>query len=139
MTISEYISNFITNYVEGISISTNHLENGSDKYGLFKSPSRDMKFHIDGSYEISEYYQFYAKQDDISEENRVDSDKFLEDLTYWMDDFSTQYKYPSIDGGRTVTKIEITGCPYLIETVNNSESLYHMSLKITYEREEREV
>lgn len=138
MTISKYISDFISNYLDGVSITTNHLGDGPDKYGLFKSPSRDVTEHISGSYEITEHYQFFVKQDGVSEADRKDSDEFLEDLTYWMDDYPYNYEYPEIDGGRTVTNIGMTGCPYSMDVENNNEVVYQITLSITYTRE-REV
>lgn len=138
MTISKYISDFISNYLEGISITTNHLEDGSDKYGLFKSPTRDIHKYNDESYEITEQYQFFAKQDGISEVDRKDSDEFLEELTYWVDDYPHNYAYPDIDGSRMVTDISITGCPYSSDVENNNEVIYQIMLSITYIRE-REV
>lgn len=138
MTISKYISDFISTYLDGVSIDTNHLSDGPDKYGLFKSPTRDIRKNIDGSSEITEHYQFFAKQDGISEVDRKDSDAFLEDLTYWMDDYSLKYNYPVIDGNREIIDISITGCPYSMDVENNNEVVYQMLLSITYTRE-REV
>jgi hypothetical protein len=138
MTISKYISDFISKYLEGVSITTNHLEDGPEKCGLFKSPSREVKNYTDGSSEITEHYQFFVKQDGVSEADRKDSDEFLEELTYWMDDYPYKYEYPSIDGGRTVTNISITGCPYSMDVENNNEVIYQIMLSITYTRE-REV
>jgi hypothetical protein len=138
MTISKYISDFISSYLKGVSVATNHLEEGPDKYGLFKSPTRDVRNYTDGSYEITEHYQFFAKQDGVSEADRKDSDEFLEDLIYWVDDYSHNYAYPSIDGGRMVTDISITGSPYSLDVENNNEVVYQIMLSITYTRE-REV
>lgn len=138
MTISKYISDFISNYVDNIIITTNHLEDGPDKYGLFKSPSREIRECIDGSYEITEHYQFFIKQDGVSEADRKDSDEFLEDLVYWMDDYSYEYEYPDIDKGRKVTNISITGNPYSMDVENNNEVIYQIMLSITYTRK-REV
>lgn len=138
MTISKYIIDFISNHLDGFSIDTNHLGNGADKYGLFKSPSRDITHNIDGSYNITEHYQLFVKQDGISETDRKDADEFLEGLTYWMDDYSFNYEYPQIDGNRKVTDISITGCPYLMDVENNNEVVYQLMLSITYTRE-REV
>lgn len=138
MTISKYISDFISNYLDGVSIATNHLEDGPDNYGLFKSPARDIRNYNDGSYEITEHYQFFAKQDGVSEVDRKDSDEFLEELTYYMDDYNYDYEYPPIDGGRRVTDISITGSPYSMDVENNNEVVYQMMLSITYTRE-REV
>lgn len=136
MTISKYISDLLKNYVD-IEVDTNHVPDGSDQYGLFKSPTRDVKNHIDGSYEITEHYQFLARQRANSKDERKEVDEWLEDLAYWADDFSVNYEFPPIDGNRQVTGLSITGSPYPMES-DNRESLYQMSLSITYKRE-REV
>lgn len=135
MTIARYISDFISKYLEGIAIDTNHLGDGSDKYGLFKSPSREVVRNVDGSFGVTEHYQFFAKQAGVSEADRKDSDEFLEDLTYWMDDYPVKYQYPDLDGGRTVTNISMTGCPYPMEVENHNEVVYQILLSITYMRE----
>lgn len=136
MTISKYIVDFLKLY-ENIKIDTNHIQDGSDKYGLFKSPSRDRKEDLDGSATITEYYQFFAKQAAASEADRKDSDEWLEDLTYWVDDFGVFYPYPPIDGGRCVVDIEATGNPTPMQDLNK-EILYQISLAITYRREPQE-
>ena len=133
MTISEYIVNFLKNY-EGIEIDTNHMTDGSDKYGLFKSPSRDIKEFNDGTYQITEYYQFLARQSGVSKSERKEADAWLEELTYWIDDYPYNYGYPSIDNKREVTGLSITGSPYPMET-GDKESLYQIMLSITYMRE----
>ena len=137
MTVSKYITDLLKNY-EGIEIDTNHVSEGSDKYGLFKSPSRDIRNFIDTSYEITEHYQFMARQKTLSPVERKEADEWLEDLTYWADDFSRNYEFPKLDKNRIVTGFSITGNPYPMEAGNN-ETLYQMSLSITYVREREEV
>lgn len=137
MTMSEYVSYFISE-IMGVTVTTNHLEDGPDNYGLFKSPARDIKRHIDGSYDITEHYQFFAKQDGVSEVDRKDSDAFLEELVYLVDDIPYYGEYPEIDGNRKVTDISVTGCPYSLDVENNNEVIYQIMLSITYTRE-REV
>lgn len=137
MTISAYIVNLLKNY-EGIEIDTNHLPEGSDKYGLFKSPNRDIKNFNDSSYEITEYYQFLARQKAVSTSERKESDEWLEDLTYWIDDFPYNYSFPNIDGNRKVTGLSITGSPYPMEA-ENKETMYQIMLSITYIREREEL
>lgn len=64
MTISQYIVKLLSNY-EGLSIDMNHVSDGSDQYGLFKSPSRELREMNDGSCEITEYYNLWrASQPD---------------------------------------------------------------------------
>lgn len=136
MTISAAVASWLSFY-ESMEVDTNHIEDGSDKYGLFKSPTRTTKEFTDGSYEVTEFYQFYARQASVSEEDRKDSDAWLEDLSYWADDFPFNYNYPALDGGRKIDKIELTGTPYPMES-GSSDTLFQMSLSVTYIRE-REV
>ena len=133
MTISKYIVDFLKE-IGGIEIDTNHMQDGSDQYGLFKSPSRNKKDFNDGSYEITEFYQFLARFDSVSDTERKESDELLEDLTYELDDYKLMYDYPQIDKGRRVTDISVTGSPYPMEAKDKG-ILYQMSLSITYERE----
>ena len=137
MTISKAITEWLKGY-ENINIETNHIKDGSDKYGLFKSPARDIKNFNDNSQEITEYYQFMAKQSAVSDTERKEADEWLEDLTYWVDDYQVNYEYPDVGGNRRIESIELTGCPYPMESTDN-EILYQMSLKITYTREREEL
>jgi hypothetical protein len=136
-TISEAIVTFIKNY-QSIEIDTSHIRDGSDTYGLFKSPNRDVKLFNDYTQEITEYYQFMAKQSSVSNADRKTADEWLEDLTYWVDDYSLSYVYPTLTDNRNITNIELTGCPYPMESTED-ETLYQMSLKITYMREREEL
>ena len=133
MTISGYISNLLKHY-EGIEVDTNHVSDGSDKYGLFKAPARNIKEYNDSSYEITEYYQFTARQKTVSQSERKEADEWLEDLAYWADDFPYTYQFPELDNRRTVTGFSITGSPYPMEA-GNKDTLYEMTLSITYIRE----
>lgn len=133
MTISKYISDFLSTY-GGIKVETNHVQDGSDKYGLFKSPGRTVVEFNDCAYRITENYQFFAKQNSNSEYDRQDSDAWLEDITYWVDDYPWLNDYPDIDGNRKVEMIQLTGNPYPMEA-DGKETLYQMSLSITYIRE----
>lgn len=133
MTISEAISKWLAEYGE-IVIETNHVSDGSDKYGLFKSPQRNIVSHVDYSYEITEYYQLLARLNSLSEDDRKDSDELLEKLTYWADDYPFNYEYPALDGNRQILNISVTGSPYPLST-DSSDTVYQLSIEITYTRE----
>ena len=133
MTISEAISKWLAEYGE-IIIETNHVSDGSDQYGLFKSPQRNIVSHVDSSYEITEYYQLLARLNSLSEDDRKDSDELLEKLTYWADDYPFIYEYPVLDGNRQILNISVTGSPYPLST-NSSDTVYQLSIEITYTRE----
>ena len=133
MTISKYVADFLKLY-DGIEIDTNHVQDGSDKYGLFKSPSRDFERRVDGSAKITEYFQFLAAQRSIAEEERKEDDEWLESFTYWLDDYPVIYTYPELDGSRRVLDIKATGSTTPL-TDDNNRIVYQMLLSITYERE----
>lgn len=137
MTISAYIVNLLKEY-EGIEIDTNHVADGSDQYGLFKSPSRDIKEFNDGTYQITEYYQFLARQSGVSRSERKEADEWLEELAYWIDDLTYMYRLPALDKNREVTGISITGSPYPMES-DDKESMFQILLSITYVRERKEL
>lgn len=133
MTISQYITEFLKKY-ENIEIDTNHVADGSDKYGMFKSPARDVNKYIDDSYSITEYFNFFAKQSAIAESERKESDEWLEDFMYWLDDYAVNYEYPEIGGNRIIKNIQATGCPTPMFDDEN-DITYQISMSITYERE----
>lgn len=135
MTISSYVVNLLKEYGK-LEIDTNHLCDGSDQYGLFKSPSRNIREFNDGSYEITEYYQFLGRQVCVSKEERKEADEWLEDLTYWVDDFSHNYEFPALDHGRRVTALAVTGTPSPME-YQDDDTLFEMAIAITYTRERK--
>lgn len=137
MTISQAIVEWLNGY-DSIQIDTNHIRDGSDRYGLFKSPTRNVKDFINEEYEITEYYQFFAKQSTQSDSERKEADEWLEDLAYWADDYSYSYAYPDPGNGRCITKIEITGNPCPMES-DDHETLYEIALAVTYRREREEL
>lgn len=137
MTISAYIVNLLKHY-ENIEIDTNHVSDGSDKYGLFRAPGRNIREFNDESYEITEFYQFDARQAALSASERKEADEWLEDLAYWADDFPYRNEFPKLDKGRAVTGIAITGSPYPM-AVDGTEALYEMSISITYVREREDL
>ena len=131
-TISAAIVEMFDNL--GFTINTNHLNEGSDRYGLFRSPARTKVEQIDGSYIVTEAYQFFGRLDSISETEREDAEEQMEKLVYAVDDYIYNYDYPELTDNRTIQNVEITGCPYPFETTDE-DLLYQISLNITYLRE----
>lgn len=135
-TIAQAVSAWLSLYRD-VETETNHIKDGSDKNGLFRSPNRTVRHFLDGCYEVTEYYQFFARQKSVGEADRKDSDEWLEALVYWADDYPLLYEYPELTNGRKITLIEVTGAPYPMEGDARS-TLYQISLAVTYQRE-REV
>ncbi len=118
----------------GFTIHTNHISDGTGRYGVFRSPARTVQEYIDGSLLITEAYQFFGRLDSLSETEREDADEQMENLVYAVDDYLLTHDYPTLTGNRTIQKVEITGCPYPFETTDE-DLLYQISLNVTYLRE----
>lgn len=118
----------------GFTINTNHLCEGSDRYGLFRSPARLKIENIDGSYTVTESYQFFGRLDSLSETEREDAEEQMEALVYAVDDYIYNHDWPELTDNRTIQDVQITGCPYPIETTDE-DLLYQISLNVTYLRE----
>lgn len=118
----------------GFTIHTNHLSDGSDRYGLFRSPARTKIDNIDGSCLITEAYQFLGRLDSMSETEREDAEEQMEAFVYAVDDYIYDNDYPELTDNRTIQDVDITGCPYPVETTDE-DLLYQISLSITYLRE----
>ena len=135
-TISKAVSEWLSGY-EGLVIDTERIKDGSDKYGLFRSPNRLITEFADGSYTVKEYYSLLAKQSAISNEERLEADEFLENFCYWADDFYFDGEYPDIGGNRRITRIEVTGSPTAMIT-SPEETTYQISLAVSYTRDREE-
>ena len=118
----------------GFTIHTNHLSDGSDRFGLFRSPARTKIENIDGSCLITEAYQFFGRLDSMSETEREDAEEQMEAFVYAVDDYIYNNDYPELTDNRTIQDVDITGCPYPAETTDE-DLLYQISLSITYLRE----
>ena len=128
MTVSTYILNLIQEYAD-VSILTAYGESKSDKNGLVKLKNRELTEFSDGSYDITEQYQLYLKQKNESKT----SDQWLEDLLYWVDDYSITHGFKEIDSDREVVLLTADGVPYAFET-ESQELVYELSVLIKYHR-----
>lgn len=132
-TIAQALMQFLESF-GSLEAVTSYGDGGQDKYGLTRATDRTVKNCISGAYEITEYYQLYARQIGDSEGNLKECDEWLEALTYWVDDYSLQYDYPTLSGSRHIEKIELVGVPHSVD-IESNEMIYNLALTISYVRE----
>lgn len=133
MTVSQAISVFLAEN-ERVGIDTIHPLEGADQNGLSKKTERSIRNFINSEYEITESYEFVAKQTVLSASDRKEADEWLEELIYWTDDRSYYGNFPELGNNRKIVNIDLTGAPSSIAEEDN-ETRYKMSLSITYTRE----
>ncbi len=130
MTISESLANWLKEFLEIVTIETNEIEGKSDRCGLYRNFERDVEQHISNTYNITEYYQFFAKQPLQDEES---NDEWLEKIMYLVDDKNYCEEYPVLGNNRSCLEIELTGQPYKFEEETN-KTIYKIKIKIKYLR-----
>ena len=79
MTVSECLKEWLGDY-DNMDISellTDFIDAPEGCLALFKSPSREEKTFLDGSKEITEYYNFFARSSTQLEEKRVENQQMI--------------------------------------------------------------
>lgn len=137
MTVSQAIATLLSENGK-IEIDKVYASDGADQNGLCKKPEREVKNLIDGAYEITEQYSFAAKQKVLAETEKMETDAWLEELIYWVDDLAYCSNFPELGSGRKIISMEMTGKPYSIAAEDN-ETIYQMSLSVTYTREREDT
>lgn len=134
MTISESLVKWILSLPIDIRIETDSVGAGSDRFGLYRMPQRNVENHIDGGQVITEYYQLLCRQSSKTNTDRKSTDKWLEDFIYTVDDEAYYGDLPKLGKNRRCLNVEATGSPYVM-AADTDTNLYQIQLSITYERE----
>lgn len=137
MTVSQAILVLLSQNGK-IEIDKVHALDGADQNGLCKKPEREVRNLINGTYEIMEQYGFMAKQKVLAGTEKMETDAWLEELIYWVDDTSYCGSFPELGNGRRIISMEMTGTPSSIAAEDN-EITYQMSLSVTYTREREDL
>lgn len=139
MTISKAIVTWLKQ-IDGFQladIATDEIGTSADSNGLFRSPNRIITENIDGSYNVKEYFQFFARRDSQEDIDRQDNDTWIENLMYYIDDAGYKYALPTLDNNRTCKELEINGAPSMFQR-DSDTAVYQITIAITYSREREE-
>lgn len=136
MTISQSIIEWLNGYDAVIEdVDTDllaALQEPAEAYGFFKTPDRIIVPFLDGTREITEYYQFLTRQNSQLDSERIDNQEFLADMEEWVYQKNLAREYPDIIGVR-VTNIEVSNSFY-VQQSEETEAVYQLSIGITYIR-----
>jgi len=136
MTVSESIKEWLSGY-DGADISeiaTDFIEGDNGSFSIFKSPNTIEVEYIDGSKLVSEYYQFFARQSTIEENERIDNQQFLCDLEDWVSENDFEERYPTLPKGMTCTEVAVSNSETIISQEDDS-AIYQITIMIQYLKE----
>ena len=138
MTVSECLKDWLSEYdnLDFSDILTDFIDAPKDCMALFRSPEREERSYIDGSQGRTEYYNFFARKSTQLDEERVENQQLLDDLTEWIENKSIQEDFPDLSqvGKYTCEDINVNGS----STINSQESdnaIYQITIVIQYLKE----
>lgn len=103
---------------------------------LFRSPQKQEKAYLDGSKDITEYYNFFARKSTLLDETRVENQQLLDDLTEWIENKAFEEDYPDLSqvGNLTCEDITVNGAS-AINSQEDDNAIYQVTIAIQYLKE----
>ena len=125
MTIAECLKGWLNTYPKAdFGYIDTDIIKSDDGFSIFKSPNKTVVNYNDGSSLNTEYYQFFAKQSALLDEERIDNQQFMADFENWIDEKNFNEEYPDLNEAGKLQCTDIS--------INNSAT-------ITYESEDKAV
>lgn len=110
---------------------------GSRAFGVFKAPGDTVREFVDGSRDVTAHFLFLARQPSQTDGMRVGNQAWLEDFERWVRAENMARNLPQLDESRSCYAVNIAGS-FAMETQTESESVYQITLAISYFEEARE-
>lgn len=98
---------------------------------LVKEPIINKKTFISGKVRATEHYTLMVRLDSQLDDSRMENNEWGELLEQWIEEQGRKRNFPVIDG--TVQQIKIT-TPFYMGIGDMQESVYQLTISITYER-----
>ena len=119
---------------ESWKINTDILPAKIKDCAVIKEPIINKKNFISGKIRATEHYTLMVRLDSQLDESRIDNNEWGESLEQWIEEQDRNKNYPEIDG--IVQSIRIT-TPFYMGIGDMQESIYQLTISITYEREKK--
>lgn len=113
-------------------IETDQLSGEAGSYGLYKQPTTESVAFVDGSRDVTEYYNLLARQASKSDFSRVSNQAWMEALEDWVRQQNQARNLPVLDGGRTCNGIAVSVSAYMIDAAETGTAEYQIAVAINY-------
>ncbi len=132
MSISKSIAEWLKGYVgDAEIIDIDQLAAMPEAYGLFRSPETVVTPFIDGSRDVSAYYQFVIRRQSQTDAQRAENADMLESMERWMHAQNIARSLPQLGAGRVCYSIAVNG-GMALETQDDATSEYQIIIHINY-------
>lgn len=138
MTVGECLKDWLGEF-DGLNFSellTDFMDAPEGCMALFRSPQKQEKAYLDGSKDITEYYNFFARKSTLLDETRVENQQLLDDLTEWIENKAFEEDYPDLSqvGNLTCENITVNGAS-AINSQEDDNAIYQVTIAIQYLKE----
>lgn len=138
MTVGECLKDWLGEF-DGLNFSellTDFMDAPEGCMALFRSPQKQEKAYLDGSKDITEYYNFFARKSTLLDETRVENQQLLDDLTEWIENKAFEENYPDLSqvGNLTCEDITVNGAS-AINSQEDDNAIYQVTIAIQYLKE----
>lgn len=132
MTVSQSVITWLNKFEEK-AVSTDIQPAKVNSYSLVKEPIINKKTFISGRVRATEHYTLMARLDSQMDSSRVENNAWGEKLEEWVRDMCKKKDLPVIDNA-TVQSVNVT-TPFYLGKSEANESVYQLTISITYEKE----
>ena len=118
--------------------TTDALRCGVEAAGLFKAPESVREYYVDGTFSATEHYLFTLRSESLTENDRQESERLLEETVRWIDRQARAGNLPALSGGRTCWAIGVDGT-FSMPSETDTDQIWEMSLAVGYDDKLTEV
>jgi hypothetical protein len=112
-------------------VNTDMLAAQALAMALYKTPQATVIPYVDGTRDITGYYNFLLRQRANQEAKRRDNQAWLEALEAWVYAQQMARTLPSMDAGRTCHRVFIANTFYMT-SAETDEAVYQLTIGINY-------
>ncbi len=139
MSVIESVQTYIAAYASlkaGAPLWVDNLDGNATEYSI--SPlagSRIVATDLAGNTEREFAFAFSSTESTADDLERVANIGFYENFAEWLESQTEAGTLPTLDSGKTATKIEALGWGYLYAPGESGTGIYQIQCKLTYEQD----
>lgn len=137
--IIDALRTYITTYAgltTGAPLWVDYLGKEPTEYAIVPLPGpRIVETYLDGSTEREYPFAFEFVESTSDDVERKDNNAFAEAFADWLDSQTNADTFPTLETGKTATKIEALGWGYLLDESGSGTGVYQVQCKLTYDQE----
>lgn len=112
--------------------TTDALRCGVEAAGLFKAPESVREYYVDGTFSATEHYLFTLRRESLTENDRQESERLLEETVRWIDRQARAGNLPALSGGRVCCWVSVDGT-FSMPGETDTDQIWETSLAVSYD------